>query len=53
MFFISGSVGRNVLYVDPHVNNKGVEYNLEYNSTSGNSQNDYVYLSLGIVTNTG
>lgn len=50
---ILGSIGKNVLYVDPSVNDKGIVYTPEYNDTAGTGQWDYVYLYLGIVTNTG
>ncbi|XP_060593720.1 uncharacterized protein LOC132748179 [Ruditapes philippinarum] len=50
---IIGSVGRNVLCVPPDVNSKGIMYTPNYNATKGNGQKNYVYVDIGIVTNTG
>ncbi|XP_053377525.1 uncharacterized protein LOC123529018 [Mercenaria mercenaria] len=50
---VVGSVGRNVLCVPPDVNTKGIVYSPVYNASVGNSQINYAYIDIGIVTNTG
>ncbi|KAL4226394.1 hypothetical protein ACF0H5_014377 [Mactra antiquata] len=50
---VKGSVGRNVLCVEPDINNKNVVYAPEYESAQNTSQYNYMFLDLGIVTNTG
>ncbi|WAR25111.1 hypothetical protein MAR_010815 [Mya arenaria] len=50
---VIGSPGRNVLCVEPSVNDKGVVYTPAFNDTLGTGQNTYVFLDVGIVTNTG
>ncbi|KAH3860371.1 hypothetical protein DPMN_023269, partial [Dreissena polymorpha] len=50
---VVGSLGRNVLCVEPSVNNKNVIYTPYYNSSLGNGQTTYGYLDVGIITNTG